>query len=217
MPSSDPETIPAVVGLLMRLAPKDVLDIGAGYGKYGALFREYLEMVHTQSSQPRLPGSTMWQKRLVRLDAVEGFSDYVGKLHYAVYDNVFIENIFDFIKRQWEYDLIFMGDMLEHVEKEPAINELIPALLPRAKIGVVISVPACVAAQGAEFGNEMEVHRSRWDCADFHGMAPFDYTGRKGNQIISFLTRDLQYYQIARENALRRKLRAIRRAVRDAW
>jgi len=217
MPSSNPETIPVVIGLVWRLAPKRVLDVGAGYGKYGVLFREYLEMLHTRNSQPRPSGSTMWRKRLVRIDAVEGFSDYVGKLHYAVYDNVYIENIFDFVKKQWEYDLIFMGDVLEHIEKEAALNELLPALLARVAMGVLISVPAYAEAQGSEFGNELETHRSRWQFADFHGIAPFNYTGRKGNHIISFLTKQSQYYQIARGNTLRRKLRAIKRVVQDGW
>ena len=217
MPSSNPETITAVIGLIWKLAPKRVLDIGAGYGKFGVLFREYLEMRHTQSGEPRRKGHTIWTYRVAHIDAVEGFEDYVGDLHRSVYDSVYVEDILNFIKKEWEYDFIFMGDLLEHIEKRVAVNELLPVLLKRAKMGVLVSVPVHVGTQAPEFGNEFELHRSRWNSRDFQGLARFDYTGRKGNHLISFLTNQVHCYRIARGNVFRRKLRAIKRAVQDSW
>lgn len=216
MPSSNPETIPAVIELIWNLAPKSVLDIGAGYGKYGVLFREYLELRLRQGHESGAETNLTRGNRLVCIDAVEGFADYVGDLHRLVYDNVYIENILDFVKREWEYDIIFMGDVLEHMEKHLGVN-LLSALLLRAKMGVLIIVPMNAKAQPAQFGNELEAHRSKWSTHDFRGTAPFIHAGRKGGHLVAFLTKQIQYYQIVRGNRLRSRLRAIKRAMLDSW
>ena len=39
MPTSEYVQIPKVVEVIARLAPRTVLDVGAGYGKYGVLAR----------------------------------------------------------------------------------------------------------------------------------------------------------------------------------
>jgi len=217
MPSSSPEVIPVVIGLLWELAPRSVLDIGTGYGKYGVLFREYLELRHRQVRERNHEADPTRLNRLVQIDGVEGFADYVGDLHRAVYDNMYIENILDFAKREWEYDLIFMADVLEHMDKEVALKELLPKLVLAAKMGVLISVPAKVQEQHAEFNNELEIHRSQWNYRDFHKLAPFTHTGLKAGHLISFLTREHRYYRIARGNVLRRKLRSVKRAFQDSW
>src|SRR5258705_3003535 len=41
MPTSEHWQIPRVVDVLVRERPQSVLDVGAGYGKYGLLAREY--------------------------------------------------------------------------------------------------------------------------------------------------------------------------------
>ncbi len=41
MPTSEQWQIPWIVDLLVREAPRSVLDAGAGYGKYGVMVREY--------------------------------------------------------------------------------------------------------------------------------------------------------------------------------
>ena len=206
MPSSNPETIPSVIGLLWELAPKSVLDIGAGYGKYGVLFREYLELRLRQGHESGAETNPTRGNRLVCIDVVEGFADYVGDLHRLVYDNVYIENILDFVKsKECDYDVIFMGDVLEHVEKHLALN-LLSTLVLRAKMGVLIITPAHFESQQPLYGNKLETHRSEWNSRDFHGLAPFIHTGRKGSHLIIFLTKQVQYYQTARGNRLRRRL-----------
>src|SRR5688500_13775984 len=126
MPSSNPETIPTIIEIAWRLSPRSVLDIGAGYGKYGVLFREYLELRHCDggvdvNAHPRADA-----RKTVRIDAVEGFPEYVGDLHRATYDEIHATNILDFLRHDWSYDLIFMGDVLEHIEKDIATRNLLP-------------------------------------------------------------------------------------------
>ena len=218
MASSNPQTIPVVINLLWNIAPRRVLDIGAGLGKYGVLFREYLELRHRDGGRQQTADSFLWRDRRVRIDCVEGFSDYIGELHKVVYDNIYNKDIVEFIEEEWDYDVIFAGDVLEHIEKAVAVEKLLPKLVERANMGVLISVPFHVEKQGPLFGNALDVHRSSWCPHDFRAAAPFVHVGRKGSQLISFLTREKRFYRIAQNgNVFWRKLRAIHRAIIDSW
>ena len=75
MASSNPQAIPVVINLLWNIAPRSVLDIGAGLGKYGVLFREYIELRHRDGGRQQTADSFLWKDRRVRIDCVEGFSD----------------------------------------------------------------------------------------------------------------------------------------------
>ena len=219
MPSSDPETIPVVIGLIRKLKPKSVLDLGAGYGKYGALFREYLGLRHVDREKNRNGIYTALKDNgILRIDAVEGYSPYIGELHRIVYDNIYIENIADFCKKSWKsrYDLIFMGDVLEHFDKLEGLD-ILKILMKRATIGLLISMPFHMSAQGPVFGNELERHHCYWRVKEFRSLAPFVHCGRKGHHLIAFLTNQRKYYEIARGKILRRKLRVLRNAVTDSW
>jgi hypothetical protein len=75
MPTSDPRQLGPIVQELVRLAPASVLDVGAGYGKYGPLIREYVD-------------DCQWR---VQVDAIEGFADYVDRSPaYRAYDHVHV-------------------------------------------------------------------------------------------------------------------------------
>jgi len=215
MPSSGPGTIPVALRLVWELAPKSVLDLGAGYGKYGVLFREYLALRHSREDRHR--GKTSGFSQVPRIDGVEGFASYVGRLHELVYDNIYVESILDFINREWEYDFIFIGDVLEHFDKAAAVEKVLPTLVARASMGVLVSVPAKVEEQGDIFGNPLEIHRSSWSARDLRKFAPYVHVGRKEGQLIAFLTRQRAYYDTARGNPIRSKLRALKNALMDSW
>ena len=215
MPSSGPGTIPVALRLVWELAPKRVLDLGAGYGKYGVLFREYLGLRHSHEDRHR--GNMSGSSPVARIDGVEGFASYVGGLHELVYDKIYVEGILDFINREWEYDFIFIGDVLEHLDKTAAVEKVLPTLVARASMGVLVSVPAKVEDQGDTFGNPLEIHRSSWSARDLRQFAPYVHAGRKEGQLIAFLTRRRAYYDIARGNPIRRKLRALKNALIDSW
>jgi hypothetical protein len=102
MPSSDPTTIPYVLRLVSTLEPESILDVGAGNGRYGFLFRELLDMNYARFKQ--------WK---YRIDAVEIETDYLNPVHNYVYNNVFIGDWLD-VEIAFHYDLVFMGDVLEH-------------------------------------------------------------------------------------------------------
>ena len=216
MPSSNSETIPIVIGLARLLAPTRVLDVGAGFGKYGVLFREYLELLFAQETSDWTKDDAQ-RRRKVRIDAVEGFRAYIGPLHEWVYDEIFVQEVQDFLKGDWEYDVIFMGDVLEHFEKRFALEELLPRLVSRSRMGVLIVTPLKCDDQGVVFGNRLEIHRSLWRPKDFHRIARFVYVGRRNSNLIVFLTEHKECYRLARGNPIRRKLRLFKRALLDSW
>lgn len=213
MPSSAPDTIPAVVNLIWELAPRSILDIGAGNGKYGVLFRDYLEQ-RLLDIKDNLPVS-----RVARVDAVEGFQNYIGPLHKIVYDNIYVKLIENFVLGDefTEYDLIYAGDVIEHLEKQVAMEVVIPNLLQKSRMGVLISVPWRVAEQAAVYGNELERHRSQWSRADFASLAPHSYIGRKSNHLLAFLSLEESNVKALKRRRAKNWLRNIVSAAVDTW
>lgn len=213
MPSSAPDAIPAVIKLVWKLAPRSILDVGAGNGKYGALFRDYLEqrLLDVKDSLPT--------GRIARIDAVEGFQNYIGPLHQIVYDNVYVQLIEEFVKsREFiKYDLIYAGDVIEHLEKQVAMEVVIPELLQKSRMGVLISVPWRVTEQPAVYGNELERHRSQWSKADFASLAPHSYIGRKSDHLLAFLSLEESNVKTLKSRRAKNWLRNIASAAADTW
>lgn len=217
MPSSNPEVIPVVIGVLWALAPESVLDIGAGYGKYGVLFREYCELRHRRDQSSHLDGSELWKQRRVRIDAIEGYAKYIGPLHELVYDHVYISKLQTAIVDVGRYDLAFMGDVLEHLDKGYAREQALPTLLARLDMGLLVSVPATPSVQNATFGNELELHRSAWTAADLRRAAPHTLVGRRGSHLIAFLSAHEDMVSKLRQHARPRRLSILKRSLRDSW
>ena len=72
-----------------------------------------------------------------------------------IYDNIYIENILDF---DFEYyDLIIMGDVLEHIELEYS-KKLLSEFIKNNKCGyIIVSIPF-EYKQGEAYGNPYEKH-----------------------------------------------------------
>jgi SAM-dependent methyltransferase len=104
MPSSDPVTIPRIVSIIKTLMPRSILDVGCATGKYGLLFREYLDISYNRLN----PKS--WQ---VTIDAVEIDKSYLTPVHDYIYNNVWNTDWLYYSGTEG-YDVIFMGDVLEH-------------------------------------------------------------------------------------------------------
>ncbi len=152
MPSSQHYHISKIMDLIMALKPKSVLDIGAGYGKYGVLCREYLEL---------WDGRQNYYERLRRIDGVEVFENYITPLHKYVYDHIYIGDIIKLVSQiDFKYDLVLLIDVLEHFSKLEG-ESLMTKLLEK-NIGILISTPRKPTVQKEAFGNVYESHRSRW-------------------------------------------------------
>jgi SAM-dependent methyltransferase len=146
------------MSVVCHLKPTTILDIGCGFGKYGVLMREYLELwqekLHPES----------WKTNIVAIDAFAGYHNPIWDL---VYNHVKIGDAKAILPTLGNFDLILIADVIEHFEKPDAIN-LVKSCLKQAKV-VIISTPRHFYAQGNSFGNDYEIHRCLFQAKDFPG------------------------------------------------
>lgn len=119
---------------------KNVLDIGAGSGTYKKLF-----------SKNRLHSSAKWT-------AIEAWEPYIKDFNlHSMYDTVINSDVRKCdIKSLGKFDITFMGDVLEHITKEEAI-QLVDEVMSVSKYAV-ISIPIVHWPQGERHGNPFEIH-----------------------------------------------------------
>lgn len=162
MPSSRPNHIPAVLGIMLRLEPASILDIGTGFGKWGLLIREYTD-IRLSEREPERYDRENWR---VQIDGIEGFPRYLTPVHDYVYDTVHVGDMRDVIEDLGRYDMILLGDVIEHIEKAEG-EALLRKCLAHCSGAVVVSTPAVFTEQGEACGNALETHRSFWRSRDF--------------------------------------------------
>ncbi len=170
MPTSLLSTIEPVLRAVVALQPRSILDVGCGTGKYGVLFREYVEIA-AQKDNPRACQRDHWK---VQIDAVEAFAPYVTPLHHFIYDEVIIGDICEICADLPTYDAVFLGDVLEHLEKARG-RRVLEVLYDKAERGVVVSTPARRYEQCNMFKNKYERHRSFWHPNDFRRYPNVDW------------------------------------------
>lgn len=161
MPTSNAYNIAPIIDAATHIKPKSVLDLGIGWGKYGALLREYLDGGNGALSE----SLSLTSPRTV-LVGYEGFEQYRNPM-WDLYDTVHITDII--YPPLWErfsnYDLVLLIDSLEHLEREVG-EKLLQHLVEKNK-NVIVSCPDGDYPQGAVYGNEYERHRSVWCREDF--------------------------------------------------
>lgn len=160
MPTAHHGNLVDFIDDLKRVNPKSILDIGIGFGRNGHLCREYLDVMR---------GNVWKSDWKVRIDGIEIFEKYIMPHQSFIYDNIFIMNCIDFYYKKWNYDLIIMGDVLEHIEKNRA-KLLLDEIIANNKY-FILSVPMGDKwlKQGSMYGNDNEAHISVWDKIDFKG------------------------------------------------
>ena len=162
MPSSRPNTIPTVLHLIRQLRPQSILDVGVGFGKWGHLFREYTDILEAEQDPARYE-RRHWQ---VRIDGIEGFAAYVTEMHRYLYNEIHIGDICEVLPRLPSYDVVFLGDVIEHLER-PRGEQLLRDAVAHAAKAVIVSTPKFETAQEDLCANELERHRSLWATRDF--------------------------------------------------
>jgi hypothetical protein len=176
MGTSNWQNISYCIELIRKINPESILDIGAGFGRWGILSREFLEIWEEENYTDK------WKRKI---DAVEIYDKYVKPYHSYFYDNVYIVNALDYVNEMKEnYDLIICGDVIEHFGKKDG-EILIDTCLKKSRY-LMINIPVGDKWEQEESGgNEYEKHRSVWQKSDF-GKYPNrkikkfrDYTLRK--------------------------------------
>ncbi len=185
MPSSRPEHIPIVLRLVQQLAPESILDVGVGFGKWGHLFREYTDIRASETEPPRYAREN-WR---TRIDGIEGHAAYLTPAHRFFYDRLYLGDMRTTIHGTDIYDLVFLGDVIEHVEKHEG-RDLLRACLAHARKAVIVTTPASDTPQAAVCGNPLEVHRSAWRATDFAALAPTCTHVDDNDTLIAVLLRD---------------------------
>jgi len=162
MGTSDAANIPFVVSELQRLQPKSVLDVGMGFGKWGVLAREYLDVWGGRCRPDD------WQ---LRIEGVEIHAPYRNPIWDGVYDQVHIGDAQEVLRGLGRYDVGIFCDVIEHIDKE-AGRRLLRELLEHCG-HVILTTPLSFWEQDPVDGNDHERHVSLWGWQDL-----IEYSGR---------------------------------------
>ncbi len=144
----------------MRLNPKSVLDLGVGFGLYGAICRNYLDAMHGRCDPET------WEARIVGFEGHAAYKNPTWGLYEYVYESDFTAT-----PLRATYDLVLMIDSLEHLAPDDW-KPFLDGIVERNR-NVIVSVPNGVMEQGAAHGNELERHRTTFYGPEFDG---YDHT-----------------------------------------
>jgi SAM-dependent methyltransferase len=179
MPSSHYFQLNEIVDLISLTDPGKLLDIGVGFGKYGFLAREYLELWKDGGDYQK------WERQI---DGIEAFEPYLTPVHKFIYNNVFLGNAIEILPGlKDKYDLILMVDVFEHFTFQDGLK-LLGECRKKGK-NILISVPIAMSAQEAVYGNEFETHKYGWKKKDFKDI-PDKFYLNNSKSIICFIGED---------------------------
>ncbi len=139
--------------LIGMLKPGTICDIGPGAGKYGKIARQVAQ-------EKNFP---------IKLTAVEVDSSYVGEFSLGqIYDEIIVDDAVNLIRTpQIYYDMVIIGDCIEHLRKSDGID-LLNFLLYRTA-HIVVIFPEGFLQDGSD-DHPFEAHISAWSPEDFRGM-----------------------------------------------
>jgi SAM-dependent methyltransferase len=158
MPVSTSVHISHCLSRIIQLEPASVLDVGCGFGLWGFLCREYLDVIN-ERVQPE-----SWR---TRIDGIELFEPYILAHQRALYSSIQIADIRDVAASVDEYDLIITGDVIEHLDKADG-EAVISLLYQKARLALMVNIPIGDGWEHPErHGNPGELHRSQWYVEDF--------------------------------------------------
>jgi len=163
LPTSVYTHVVDVLDLVWEVQPNSILDVGCGWGKWGVLFRDVVDVVK---------GNYLPKDYKVKIDAVEVFDKYENSL-YSVYSKVVFGEIGQLLKDKkiGQYDMIYMGDVIEHFSRESA-KLIVQDLLPLVTKLLVLAVPLGVWEQDVIGGNRYERHLSSWELGELAALVP---------------------------------------------
>lgn len=160
MPTSQHMQISKIMDIIIKINPVSLLDVGIGFGKYGFLSREYLDLTDGRNQYSF--------KR--RIDGVEIYEKYILPHHEEIYSNILVGDFKDLINNieDNQYDLILLIDVIEHFSKTDA-KYILNKILNKGRF-VIISIPKDIGTQNECFGNIYETHKSQWNESDISSL-----------------------------------------------
>ncbi len=158
MPTSNWQNISYDIGIIRLINPHSILDAGMGFGRWGILSREFLEVWDDDNIHGK------WNRTI---DAIEIYKPYIKDFHRYFYSNIYNDDLINFFGvNTKKYDLIIFGDVIEHLQKNDGIDVIRKALLMSEY--VLINIPiGKFWEQIALEDNINQAHNSVWYINDF--------------------------------------------------
>ena len=155
------ENIPIILDAVYGLSPKKILDVGAGFGKYGLLIRE-------QYLSEKAAKSELSPTDDIVIDAIEDTAYFLTDRLRAIYNMVFDKSVFccGDVFAKGAYDIVLMIDVVEHWEKDATIS-LIREISKHSAI--LVSTPASVGMYTKHYYGDPRHHITQWAVNDFVG------------------------------------------------
>ncbi len=165
MPTSPYAHIYTIVEFLSNVRPSSILDVGVGNGKMGFVARDLLDVMSGELDKFKKED---WK---IKIEGIEIFSEYIQDHQRAIYDHIYIGNAFDVIDTLETYDMIILGDVLEHFEKSQA-HQFLDKCIAHSNTHIIVCIPLGEKwTQGAIYGNPYEKHLSFWSFEEFKPFA----------------------------------------------
>lgn len=158
MGTSNWQNIPFCVEALMKIAPRYVLDIGVGYGRWGMITREFCDVWYGRVTQKE------WA---VYVAGIEGYKDNIARYHADFYNDIHIgdaRKLIYTLEKPW--NVIIFGDVLEHFERQTA-EEILTWSLEHSDYALINIPLGAEWPQTDLYSNPYEKHLSAWNEADF--------------------------------------------------
>jgi hypothetical protein len=196
MPSSHYFQLNEIVDLIVMVNPSKLLDIGVGFGKYGFLAREYLELWQEGADYHK------WNRQI---DGIEAFEPYLTPVHDFIYSKIYKGDVLEILPSlETKYDLILMIDVYEHFSYQDGLK-LLQECREKSR-NILISVPREMSNQEEVFGNKWENHRYGWSRKDFKHI-PDKFFLQNTRSLICFMGEDFFTIQkILRKRRVRRRM-----------
>ena len=102
-----------MIRVARAVAPRLVLDVGVGFGKYGYLIREYLDVRGAKNDF----GKYRRENWATRLDGIEVCSEYIGDPQRMIYDHIYIGDVVGLLPTVGHHDFIWASHVLEHLDQ----------------------------------------------------------------------------------------------------
>jgi len=161
MASSPHQDTSFVLDFVNNADPESVLDVGAGFGRWGFLIRCHLTHGTSLTVNPR---------QRIRIDAIEAHRPNINPVYQAVYDNTYEGDVREVLPGLAGYDVIICSHVIEHMPKDDGWR-LIGRMKEHARKALILGLPFNDPLREARDGNEFEAHRSVWRPCDFRGQS----------------------------------------------
>lgn len=157
--TSTSRTTDQVVKWMQELQPRSICDVGCGWGRWGVMAREFLELWNHRYQKKE------WATRITGID-INAFN--WTPLHDYIYDLCISADVRAHAFSQ-HYDLLIATDVLEHMPKQDGQAQL--RRFSAAADAVIVGVPLGPGWERGGFDNNpFEAHVARWD---FEELEPF--------------------------------------------